>query len=127
MSKAAMKTDTVTLTRAQYEKLIARAEDAHDRAVVRKAETREKAMGYEKAHENDLPIEMVKELLDGAHPARVWRKHRGKTIEQIAAASGVPKGYLSEIETRKKPGSLDAMVKIAAALGVPLDDLTAWL
>ena len=121
------KADTVTLTRAQYEKLVARAEDAQDRAVVDRAEAREKDLGFEKAHANALPIELVKELASGAHPARVWRKHRGKTIEQIAEASGVPKGYLSEIETRKKPGSLDAMIKIAAALDVRLDDLTAWL
>ena len=121
------KADTVTLTRAQYEKLVARAEDAQDRAVVDRAAAREKNLGFDKAHADALPLELVKELAAGTHPARVWRKHHGKTIEQIAEATGIPKGYLSEIETRKKPGSLDAMIKIAAALDVPLDDLTAWL
>jgi transcriptional regulator with XRE-family HTH domain len=57
----------------------------------------------------------------------VWRAHRGLTREALAAAAGVSPSYLSEIETRRKPGSLDAMMKLAAALRVPLDDIAAWL
>jgi len=34
---------------------------------------------------------------------------------------------VTEIETGKKPGSLDAMRQIAAALGLSLGDLGAWL
>jgi transcriptional regulator with XRE-family HTH domain len=35
----------------------------------------------------------------------------------------VPRGYLSEIENGKKPGSLSALKKLASALGVSLEDI----
>jgi hypothetical protein len=34
---------------------------------------------------------------------------------------------LSEIETRRKPGSFGALAKLAVALDISLDDLAAWL
>jgi transcriptional regulator with XRE-family HTH domain len=33
---------------------------------------------------------------------------------------------LSQIETGKKPGSFDAMAKLARALGVDMEDLAPW-
>jgi transcriptional regulator with XRE-family HTH domain len=71
--------------------------------------------------------ELVKRLSAGEHPIRVWRAHRGMTREALAAAAGVSPSYLTEIETRRKPGSLAAMAKLATALHVPLDDIAAWL
>jgi transcriptional regulator with XRE-family HTH domain len=35
----------------------------------------------------------------------------------------VPQSYISEIETGKKPGSIDAWRRLAAALDVTIDDL----
>ena len=55
----------------------------------------------------------------------VWREHRKLSGAKLAALSGVPQSYISEIETRKKPGSLDAMAKPARALGVMIDDLAS--
>lgn len=57
---------------------------------------------------------------------RIWRKHRGLTREALAAAAGVAPSYLTEIETRKKPGSFEALAKLAAALKISLDDIAAW-
>ena len=57
---------------------------------------------------------------------RIWRTHRGLTREALAAAAGISPSYLSEIETRKKPGSFAAMTKLAAALGISLDDIATW-
>src|SRR5258706_10629699 len=74
-----------------------------------------------------LPIELVKRLLAGEHPIRVWRSHRGMTREALAAAAGVAPSYLSEIEACRKPGSFKAIAKLAAALRVPLDDIAAAL
>src|SRR5579883_686685 len=34
--------------------------------------------------------------------------------------------YVTEIDTRKKPGSFAALARLAAALGVSLDDIAAW-
>ncbi len=121
------KTDTVTLTRAEYEALMERLEDAEDNAFLDRVEARERAIGKEKARADYLPAELVRRLFDGEHPVRVWRAHRGLTREALAAAAGVAPSYLSEIETRRKPGSFATLAKIAAALRITLDDLAAWL
>jgi len=119
--------DTVTMTRAEYEALISRVEDAEDNAALDSLEARIERKGFAIATADHLPIELVERLSAGEHPIRVWRAHRGLTREALAAAAGVAPSYLSEIETRRKPGSLAAIVKLAAALRVPLDDIAAWL
>jgi DNA-binding Xre family transcriptional regulator len=121
------KPDTVTLTRAEYEALLERLEDAEDNAFLDDVEARERAIGKEEARTDYLPAELVRRLIDGEHPFRVWRAHRGLTREALAAAAGIAPSYLSEIETRRKPGSFAALAKIAAALGISLDDLAGWL
>jgi hypothetical protein len=116
--------DTVTLSRAEYEALLDRLEDAEDENTIKRFEARVAAMGWEAATRNCLPAELVWRLVDGAHPVAIWREHRALTGAKLAALSSVPQSYISEIETRKKPGSLDAMAKLARALGVTIDDLT---
>jgi DNA-binding XRE family transcriptional regulator len=119
--------DTVMLTRAEYEALLQQIEDAEDLAVVAAAEAREAVIGKEAARADHLPLELVQRLSAGEHPIRVWRAHRRLTREALGAAAGVSPSYLTEIETRRKPGSLDAMMKLATALRVSLDDIAAWL
>jgi len=121
------RSETVTLSRAEYEALIERLEDAEDLATLAAAEAREAALGKEKARADHLPIELVRRLSAGEHPIRVWRAHRGLTREALAAAAGIAPSYLSEIETRRKPGSFSALAKLATALHVSLDDLAAWI
>jgi DNA-binding Xre family transcriptional regulator len=121
------KGDSVTLKRRDYEALIDRVEDADDRVTIAAAEAREKALGVKAARADALPLDLVKALAGGTHPVRVWRKHREMTLQDLSAATGIAQSYLTEIETGKKPGSLDAMIKVAAALKVSLDDLVAWL
>ena len=119
--------EIVTLTRAEYEALIERLEDAEDLAAVAAAEAREAALGKEKVRANYLPIELVRRLSAGEHPVRVWRAHRRLSREALATAAGIAPSYLSEIETRRKPGSFSALAKLAAALHISLDDLATWL
>jgi DNA-binding XRE family transcriptional regulator len=119
--------DTVTLTRAEYDALLQQIEEAEDLAAVAAAEAREAIFGKEAARADHLPIELVERLFAGEHPVRVWRTHRGLTREGLAAAAGVSPSYLTEVETGRKPGSLDVMIKLTAALRVPLDDIAAWL
>jgi DNA-binding Xre family transcriptional regulator len=120
-------TDIVTLTRAEFEALIERIEDAEDNAFLDSVEARERAVGKEEARAAYLPAELVRRLIDGEHPVRIWRAHRGLSRDALAAAAGIAPSYLSEIETRRKPGSFGALAKLAAALRVSLDDLAAWL
>ena len=118
--------NTVTLPRAEYETLLARLEDAEDRATVAAALAREKTMGKKAARAAYLPGERLRELMAGGHPIRVWRRHRGLTREALAAKAAVSGSYLTEIETGKKPGSLAAMLRLAQALDAPLDAIAAW-
>jgi len=116
-------TDTVTLSRADYEALLARIEDAEDAAAVAVHRAREAALGLDVARADHLPVALVDRLLAGDSPVRVWRQHRGLNQSQLAAAAGVSPAYLNEIEKDKKPGSLQAMHAIAKALGVLMEDL----
>jgi DNA-binding XRE family transcriptional regulator len=119
--------ETVTLTRAEYEALLQQIEDAEDLAAVAAAETREAVLGKEAARADYLPLQLVERLSVGEHPIRIWRLHRGLTREALAAAAGMSPSYVTEIETRRKPGSLDAIVKLATALRISLDDIVVWL
>jgi len=118
--------NTVTLSRAKYESLLARLEDAEDRATIAAALAREKTIGKKMARSGYLPAERVKELMTGEHPIRVWRRHRGLTREALATKADVSSSYLTEIETGKKPGSLATMLRLAQALDAPLDTIAAW-
>jgi transcriptional regulator with XRE-family HTH domain len=47
------------------------------------------------------------------------------TQRALAAASGLQTGYLSEIESAKKPGSATALKALAQALDIPMEYLIA--
>jgi DNA-binding XRE family transcriptional regulator len=110
--------ETVTLRRADYEALLEALEDATDVASAHAAEARVEAGSSE-----FLPIAMVEQLLAGASPVRLWRQHRGMSAHTLARTAEISPSYLSEIEARKRRGSLAVAARIAAALRVSLDDL----
>lgn len=108
----------VVLPEREYEALVAAVEDAADHAAVAEFRAREAAGETEM-----IPAEIVNRLLAGENPVRVWRSHRGLTVTELAEKAGVAQPYLSQIETGKRDGTLETMRRIAAALGVTLDDL----
>jgi ribosome-binding protein aMBF1 (putative translation factor) len=116
-------TDTVTMTRAEYEALVEAAEDAEDRAHLAAQEERERLLGIEAARADALPVELVERMLDGENPVRIWREHRGLTLGDLADRAGIAPSYVSEIETGRKPGSVAALAKLARVLDIDLDDL----
>jgi DNA-binding XRE family transcriptional regulator len=110
--------DTVTLSRADFEALMEALEDAQDLA-----ESREAFARLQRGEEEAFPIELVEQILDGMSPVRAYRQYRGLTQQALAQAAALSPSYLSEIEAGRKPGSVDAMVRIATALRVAVDDL----
>jgi transcriptional regulator with XRE-family HTH domain len=54
---------------------------------------------------------------------REKRKTRGMSLDQLAAASGVSRAALSQIETQKSNPTLGVLWKIAVGLGVPFSEL----
>jgi DNA-binding Xre family transcriptional regulator len=68
-----------------------------------------------------FPFDVAERFLDGEHPVKVLREHRRISLRGLAEKAGISASYLSEIETGKKPGSFEAMARIATALDVSLD------
>ena len=114
--------DTLTITRAEYDRLLERIEDLEDAAGLRALEERIAADGVPA---DALPVEAFERILAGESRLRVWREHRGLTLAALAVAASLPTSYLSEIETGRKPGSIKAWRALAAALGVSMDELVA--
>ena len=112
--------ETVTLRRSDYEALIERLEDVADIAALDDLKAR---LVSENALVDYLPAELVERLIGGESPVRIWREHRGLSAQALARTAKLTPSYVSEIETGRKPGSLNAMAKIARALGVSLEDL----
>ncbi len=108
----------VVIPEAEYETLLAAAEDAADTAAV-EAFRRKLAAG----DEEPIPAAIVDRILGGESRIRVWRDHRGLTSAALAEKAGITQAFLSQIETGKRDGTIDTLRRIAAALRVSLDDL----
>lgn len=70
-----------------------------------------------------LPADLVRRILAGESPLRVWREYRGLTQVALAEASGANRVQIAEIETGRRVGSVETVKKLAVALGVAMDDL----
>jgi len=77
----------------------------------------------ERGDEELIPADVVYAILDGENPIKVWREYRGLTQQQLAAAAGISKPYLSQIETGKRKGTTEILSTIAKALDVSLDEV----
>lgn len=77
----------------------------------------------EGANEETIPWEMATRMWDGESRVKVWREHRGLTVRALAEQAGVSASLVSEIETRKKEGSIATLKALAKALRVGLDDI----
>ena len=80
-----------------------------------------------KRDEEFFPAALIKSIVDGASPVRVYRTHRGLTQRALAARMGISRSYLAEIESGKKRRSVTVLRRAAAVLTVDLDMLvTDW-
>lgn len=107
-------TRMVTITRDEYESLLEAREDLEDL----QAYDRAKADGGP-----SLPAEAVKRILDGESPVRVWREARGLNQSELGRLSGVNRVVIADIETGRRGGSVKALLAIAAALSLSVEDL----
>ena len=115
--------DTVTLSRRDFEGLLEAAEDAADLAAVDADRAYEEEVGWERARRDYLTHDEVRRLLAGESPVKVWREKRGLPQHALARAADVSVSYLAEIEGKKKPGSTDALRRVADILEVPMEHL----
>jgi DNA-binding Xre family transcriptional regulator len=112
--------EMVILTKADYLRLVEAVEDRIDAADAARI-LRAVAEGRDEL----VPDSVVKRIVvDGEHPLRVWREHRGMTLQELAAAMDMSVPYLSMIETGKRTNVSAAAFRLAAeALRVDVDDL----
>jgi mRNA interferase RelE/StbE len=115
--------ETVTVSRGDWTQLLSKLEDALDRAAVIERRRHEERKGKLAARRDYLTAGEARRLLEGESPVKVWREKRGRSQRELAAAARVAAGYLADIETRRKPGSVLAMARLAKALQVSIEDL----
>ena len=109
--------ELVLLTRAEFDKLIALAEEAEEDAAdvaiydARKAEI----AAEEHSH---LPKEVSAMLLRGDRLIKALRKWRGVTQTDLAFKTGLAQGYLSDLESGRRTGTDETLRLIAEKLAI---------
>lgn len=105
--------DTVTLSRQEYEDLL----DARDHALA----MRDVATGAMET----LTEEELDAYLAAPSPLAFWRQRRGLTQAALAAEAGVTQPYLAQIEAGKRIGDVRLYARLARILRVRMEDLVA--
>jgi DNA-binding XRE family transcriptional regulator len=110
--------ELAVLPKSEYERLAALAtdEDVGTARLVRKARA-----AVEAGQEVLLPKAVVGRLAAGDNPIRVLREWRDMTQAELAHRVGIRQGYLSDLESGKRKGTVILHQKFARALGVPID------
>lgn len=106
---------------AEYKRMlaiIATKEDAQDIQDAKSILARVRA-----GKEPLVPGEVVHAIIEGAHPVRAWRTHRGMTAAALAGKAGIARAYLTQIEGRKRKGTVDILRALANALRTDVDSL----
>jgi len=106
--------EMITIPRAEYERLLAAAEDLADIAAYDRA----------KAEPGDaMPGRFFDRILAGENRLRVIREWRGLSGAELARLSGVNRVQISEIEAGRKRGSVVTVRRLADALGVGMEEV----
>ena len=105
--------ETVTISRAEYDALI-----AHN------AELEEHIAALEADDGSHIPHTVALDIMRGDSPLSAYRRYRRLTLRQPADATGTTASYISEIERGLKPGSAATLVRLAEALDTRIDVLT---
>lgn len=101
-----------------FNRLIEPLEDAADASTIERLSV-DIASGNEKTY----PHEVIKSLIDGVHPVKVFREYRNMTPAQLASACDVTPAHIYQIESGKRSMSVDVLRKMAQSLDVDADML----
>ncbi len=93
----------------EWRQIEATLEDRGDAAAVR---------AFLKDPSETFPDSVVAAILDGAHPIKAFRDHRGLTQVQLAAKSGTSAVYVSQLERGDRRAGRKLLTRIGAALKV---------
>ena len=102
----------------EYERLLAAAEMLED---IQLYDEGHRAL--ESGVDELIPNSFANRLIDGENPIKVWREYRGVSQSELANMSEISSAYLSQLEAGKRTGTTEVLSRIAASLGVSVDDL----
>jgi len=81
-------------------------------------------LAHERSNEEEFPIELVKKLVIGdLSKIKILREFREITRSKMSELLGISEAYLSQIEHKKRNGSVDLYKKAAEILDVDIDML----
>ena len=109
---------TVTITRAEHDRLCAAEEDFEDLRAALAVRER-----IEAGTEHLVPAAVADRLIDGEGPLKVWREHRALSQSALARASAVNRVQVADIEAGRATGSARTLRALADALRITVDDL----
>ena len=104
--------ETVTISRAEYDALVAQNAELEDHVAALKAD--------DGSH---IPHPVALAIIRGDSPLSAFRKHCRLTLRELSQATGLAPSYISEIERGVKPGSVSALARLADALDTTIDAL----
>lgn len=102
----------VVISIAEWRRIEATLEDRADAAAVR---------AFLKHPTETFPDAVVAAILDGVHPIKALREHRGMTQARLAKAAGTSPVYLSQIERGERRAGRKLRTKLGTALGIAAD------
>ncbi len=111
-------TDTVTIPKAEYQRLCTVEEDLADIQAALVVQER-----IDAGSEEFVPEAVVGRLIDGEPPLRVWREHRGLSQAALARAADTSRVQIVDIEAGRRTGSVYTLRRLADALRITLDDI----
>jgi DNA-binding XRE family transcriptional regulator len=93
----------------EWRHIEAALEDRADAAAVR---------AFLKSPTETFPDSVVAAILDGAHPLKAIREHRGMTQAELAHAASTSSVYISQIERGERQAGRRLLAKLGKALGI---------
>ena len=109
--------EMVLLTRAEFDALMQRIDDAEENAEL-VAIYDERMASLKAGMSVVLPPEVSMRVLKGEGILRALRNWRGITQAELAEKTGFTQSYLSDLEAKKRVGPPETLRKIAQALDV---------
>jgi DNA-binding XRE family transcriptional regulator len=107
-----IETETITLSRADYDAMRERIADLEDLALI-----------AERRNCQTISHDNMKRILAGENPVKIWREEKGLKQIELARLAGISPAMLSEIEKGKKTPSLATARGLATSLDLDIDDL----
>jgi DNA-binding XRE family transcriptional regulator len=110
-------TDTITIGRDEYQRLLNAKQDLDD---IRDSAAIAARIA---SGEETIPDEAMADYLAAPTPLAWWRKRRGLTQAKLAELVGVSQVFVAQMESGKRDGSIAVLARLARALDLKIDDL----